>query len=215
MIEIARKPELHGNPSRIAESHLAAAMQTLPKNSAPFAVLRIALAPLREGSLRCESSLDPVLFQQAQQRLQTSIREHEMAALLPGGELLVLLCSVRSVIRTGAAADRLAGLLQQPFCVQGRRLAAVASIGVAIAPDDGNSPDMLARRAAIALRQARLAGRGVVQFFAHSMEEGHHRPLSLHERRERWLQQWQTAHPTYVQSPGLSLAASRTAIHLV
>lgn len=210
----ANHPTGFGEQNDAAATHLAAALASMPPDSSPYAVLRISLGFGRTGSFY-EDSTRQSLLAQSQLRLQTSIREHETAVLLPEGELLVLLCSVRSVIRAGAAADRLADLLQEPFCFQGQRIRLVASVGVALAPEDGKEASVLAHRAGVALRRAEAAGTGIVQFYDTAMESPSRQPQSLHARKALLFQNWQGSHPTQLNISGLSIAASSTGLHLV
>ena len=87
----------------------------------------------------------------------------------------------RRVRRRPAAAgdrgeiDRLAAAIleaiEQPFDVDGHHILPSTSIGIAIAPDDGDDLDTLLRNADLALYRAKGEGRGIYSFFEESLNE--------------------------------------------
>lgn len=150
---------------------LAQAMAGLPPDVAPSVVLHLGL----DNFHAVISTYGPVaaetLLLLAYQRLLQSVREHEAVVQLGGTEFAVLLHSVTSVLRAGRAADRLHRLLEQPFTLpDGRTVQVCACVGVALCPEDGTDARSLLHRASIALRHARAAGAGLIQFYEPAME---------------------------------------------
>jgi predicted signal transduction protein with EAL and GGDEF domain len=76
----------------------------------------------------------------------------------------------RGAGRTGTLARRLIETVSTIFEIQGHRIAIGASIGVAIAPDDGDQADLLLANADLALYRAKAAGRGAACFFEPGMD---------------------------------------------
>jgi diguanylate cyclase len=76
-------------------------------------------------------------------------------ARLGGDEFGILIPRVADRDAAAAAADRVLGALAAPFAVDGMTLYAVASIGVALAPDHGTDPAGLMRRADVAMYHAK------------------------------------------------------------
>jgi predicted signal transduction protein with EAL and GGDEF domain len=58
----------------------------------------------------------------------------------------------------------------EPFEVQGHQLVIGTSIGIAMAPADGNEPDQLLRNADMSLYRAKAEGRGTYHFFQPEMD---------------------------------------------
>src|SRR6202012_5046416 len=71
-------------------------------------------------------------------------------------------------------ASELAGevieTLLEPFEVHGHQVIIGTSIGIAMAPADGNEPDQLLRNADMALYRAKAQGRGAYHFFQPEMD---------------------------------------------
>src|SRR5579875_499714 len=178
---------------RRATERLAAAIAALPQGKAPFAVLRIGMDDFRVVNETMGYAIGDEVLELAEKRLQAAVREHEAVVRLPGDEFAVLLHSVESVIRAGAAADRLNDLLQRVYLVQGEIVNLSACVGIAMSPDDGAAAEMLLQRAGAALQCAKTAGTGMVQFFEPAMEENRRKrhALSLDLRKALLLQQFE------------------------
>jgi diguanylate cyclase (GGDEF)-like protein len=95
------------------------------------------------------------------------------AALLArfgGDEFALLLPIVDDIEEPSRLARRLLALFDQPFAVEEVQVTLGASIGIAIAPQDGTDPVELTRRADIALYRAKASGRGTFRFFEAEMD---------------------------------------------
>ncbi len=95
------------------------------------------------------------------------------AALLArfgGDEFALLLPVIDDREEPARLARRLLGLFDAPFAVEDAQVTLGASIGIAVAPQDGTDPEELIRRADIALYRAKSAGRGAFRFFETEMD---------------------------------------------
>lgn len=178
---------------RTATERLELAIAALPHRDAPFAVLRIGMDDFRIVNETMGHAIGDEVLELAERRLQAAVREHEIVVRLPGDEFAVLLHSVESVIRAGAAADRLNDLLQRVYLVQGEVVNVTACLGIALAPEDGEHAELLLQRSGAALQCAKAAGIGMVQFFEPSMEENRKKrhSLSLDLRKALLLHQFE------------------------
>jgi len=61
-------------------------------------------------------------------------------------------------------------LLEQPFKIDGRDITVTLSGGLAVAPDDGNLPEILLKNASLALNEILRAGKTGFQFFSPRLE---------------------------------------------
>src|SRR5207253_7105170 len=61
--------------------------------------------------------------------------------------------------------------ITEPICIEGNEFAPSTSIGIAIAPQDGEDGETLLRSADLALYRAKEAGRGTYAFFEESLNE--------------------------------------------
>jgi diguanylate cyclase (GGDEF)-like protein len=110
------------------------------------------------------------LLVEAGRRVQQAARGHFVARL--GGDEFVVLQSVGG---DRDAIDRLAREIlvgmAQPFSIDGNEFVPSTSIGIAIAPQDGEESGTLLRNADLALYRAKEAGRGTFAFFEESLNE--------------------------------------------
>jgi predicted signal transduction protein with EAL and GGDEF domain len=67
-------------------------------------------------------------------------------------------------------ASRIIDTLVEPFDIFGHQVVIGTSIGIAMAPADGNEPDQLLRNADMALYRAKAEGRGAYHFFQPEMD---------------------------------------------
>ena len=99
-------------------------------------------------------------------RLSTVIKPADMITRFGGDEFVVL--------QTGTDAEwlaqRLARTFKEPFEIDGHRIDIGASIGIAMAPNDGVDVDQLLKKADMALYAAKNGGGGNHRFFAMDME---------------------------------------------
>ena len=69
-----------------------------------------------------------------------------------------------------ALAARLVSVLNEPFEIDGHQVVAGASVGIALAPEDGDDPDRLLKAADLALYRAKAEGRGTFRAFEPEMD---------------------------------------------
>jgi diguanylate cyclase (GGDEF)-like protein len=103
------------------------------------------------------------------ERLKNSVDKHDTVARLGGDEFAII--HVPKEPPEGAAhlADRIMAAIDQPYDIEGQRLRLGCSIGIALAPEDGNDPDVLLSNADLALYRAKAEGRGVRRSFEPEM----------------------------------------------
>ncbi len=102
-------------------------------------------------------------------RLQLAVRGADTVARLGGDEFAIIQIGGRPTDATELAA-RIIDSISQAFDVHGHQVMIGTSIGIAIAPTDGNEPDQLLRNADMALYRAKSEGRGAYHFFQPEMD---------------------------------------------
>jgi diguanylate cyclase (GGDEF)-like protein len=124
---------------------------------------------------------DAVLIEVAR-RLRTHLREIDLVARLGGDEFVAVLPMLgelreRAAQNAQTAAEKLRAALAEPIVVRDEVFRLSASIGVALFPDDGGSPENLIKHADTAMYQAKTEGRNTIHFFQRNllaaMEERH------------------------------------------
>ena len=85
---------------------------------------------------------------------------------LGGDEFQVLIPGRSPRDRLAAVADRIIQILSEPYDIDGHRVMIGASVGIAMAPDDGVTSEAIVRNADLALYAAKDGGRGRHHFYA-------------------------------------------------
>jgi diguanylate cyclase (GGDEF)-like protein len=84
-----------------------------------------------------------LFLQEAALRMKGQLRPGDMLARMGGDEFGVMVASIRSRADLEEIAERLARSFDQPFAIDGYAVHGSASIGVAVYPQDGETPDTL------------------------------------------------------------------------
>ncbi len=106
---------------------------------------------------------------------------------LGGDEFVVVLPEVRDLNGAASAAQRICEALRAPVTLQGREIFPSGSIGIAMFPHDGDSPDDLLKHADAAMYEAKRAGRDGFRFYREVMNAEATRHLTLETRLRKAL----------------------------
>ncbi len=104
------------------------------------------------------------------ERLRIAAGEGATVARLSGDEFAIVETGLDHPEQAGAIAERLVGLVSEPYEVDGHHLVIGTSIGIAMAPSDGIDPDILLKNADMALYRAKADGRGTHRYFEPEMD---------------------------------------------
>jgi diguanylate cyclase (GGDEF)-like protein len=121
------------------------------------------------------------------QRLRAHIEPDMLLARLGGDEFALMVEGVIDLERIKALGARLQKALLQPCVISHQRLEVHASIGVGLAPYDGDSAAGLLKASDMALYAAKAAGRNTLRFFEAEMETAAHDRLELLEEMREGL----------------------------
>jgi len=94
----------------------------------------------------------------------------ETSARTGGDEFSVILLGANSVENALIVSDRLLQSIKQPFTLDGKDIHLTASIGISVAPGDGNDADTLFKHAVSAKDFAKKHGKNRYQFYSSEME---------------------------------------------
>ncbi|MDK2762350.1 MAG: EAL domain-containing protein, partial [Sphingopyxis sp.] len=119
------------------------------------------------------------LLKQVAERLLAIVGDKDMVSRLGGDEFQIILPDVEDRGKLGDMAADIIASLSQPYSVEGSRCIIGASVGVAIAPFDGQGSDDLVRNADLALYAAKGNGRGRFAFYSSDLHQAaaHRRAL--------------------------------------
>ena len=112
------------------------------------------------------------LLKQVAGRLQRGIGDAGLVGRLGGDEFKVVLPGIDNRESLSALASDLIASLSQPYFISGTVVTIGCSIGIAVAPQDGDGSETLIRNADLALYAAKADGRGVFRFYSNDMLAG-------------------------------------------
>jgi diguanylate cyclase (GGDEF)-like protein len=91
--------------------------------------------------------------------MATRLREADTIGRLGGDEFIVLLPVVSELADAALVADKLKAAMREPFVVGDTEVTVGVSVGIAVAPTDGQDAETLIRSADAAMYQAKHAAR--------------------------------------------------------
>jgi len=151
---------LTGLPNRsLLRGQLQAAIDAAHQQHRPLALLFLSLGHLAQINDTLGYASGDLLQQEVGRRLPAGLKEEEVVARVGDGEFAVLLPQGDADYATHCA-QRLGAMLHEPLAIEGLRLDARAAIGIAVCPGHGADPDVLLRRARVAMVEARRGGCG-------------------------------------------------------
>ena len=110
------------------------------------------------------------LLKTAAERLRSVTRVDDVVARLGGDEFVVVQTGVSSKDQAEDLASRLTSAVTAPMKFKEQSIIATVSVGVALAPEDGNDPERLLKSADLALYKAKADGRNCIRFFRPEMD---------------------------------------------
>ena len=164
---MARHDQLTGLPNRV---HFRDRVDAALGVGQPFAVLSIDLDDFRAVNETHGHPAGDEVLREAARRIAASVPQGTIIARLGGDEFAVALWPLAAADRAASLAEQLIAALSKPWRVCGQEMQLGASIGIAIAPGDGDSADTLVAHADLARDLARREGRGSFRFFEPGMD---------------------------------------------
>ncbi len=110
-----------------------------------------------------------VLLRQVAERLTAALDHNGFAARIGGDEFAIVLQNLEDSSSAAASCARLLAKIGEPYTIGGVEQLIGASIGIALIPEDGTSPDELLRLADLAMYEAKSSGRNCFCFFSPQM----------------------------------------------
>jgi diguanylate cyclase (GGDEF)-like protein len=168
---LALADTLTGLPNRRQfETRLNAAFAKVREDHRRFALMMVDLDRFKPvNDVFGHAVGDQVLIAFAK-RAAGLVGSDGMLARFGGDEFAILFGPIADVEEATRLARRLVAAVARPFEAAGTEVTLGASIGVAVAPQDGVASEELMRRADIALYRAKTSGRNHFRFFEAEMD---------------------------------------------
>jgi diguanylate cyclase (GGDEF)-like protein len=157
------------NRARLVEK-MDEAFAALPVRGGSFAVHFIDIDSFKEINDSLGHDGGDFVLKTVAERLRAATRPGDVVARLGGDEFVVIQSQVAGKEETEAFAGRLASALTAPVQFNENAIVSTVSIGVALAPADGNNPERLLKSADLALYKCKTDGRNCVRFFRPEMD---------------------------------------------
>lgn len=159
-------------------ARLSEALAWSRRSGEPVAVLAIDLDRFKFINDSLGHAVGDALLRSVAERLRENVRETDTVARMGGDEFAIVQVGVQQPRHASRLAERLVDALDAPHQLDGHDVQCSASIGIAVATDDGDDPASLVRYADTALYRAKADGRQTVRFFEEGMD------VELRARRE-------------------------------
>ncbi len=114
-------------------------------------------------------------------RLRGCLKEGDLIARLGGDEFAVIQTGIQSSAEVLSFVTRIYQAIRQPYHCLGHQLSTDASIGIALAPQDGTDLDQLVKNADLAMYGAKAEGRRTHRFFEPEMDASARARLSMEQ----------------------------------
>jgi diguanylate cyclase (GGDEF)-like protein len=168
---MARHDALTNLPNRtLFREELERALHMV-KRTDQLAVLCLDLDHFKKINDSLGHPVGDALLEQAAARLRTCVGPGDTVARLGGDEFaIVQFCNGCEPSAVPALASQIVEVVAAPYEIEGHQLVIGVSIGISLAPEDGDNPDELLKNADLALYRAKADGRGTYRFFEAGMD---------------------------------------------
>jgi diguanylate cyclase (GGDEF)-like protein len=168
---LAHHDALTGLANRVQlREHIATSLKHLGRGK-KLAVLCLDLDKFKDVNDTLGHSVGDSLLCAVSRRLRDIVRDSDLVSRTGGDEFSIVQSGVEPPAAASAAlAGRVVEALSVPFDLGDHHVVIGASVGVAIAPDDGHDVDQLLKNADMALYRAKDDGRGRFHFFESEMD---------------------------------------------
>ncbi|MBB4375314.1 diguanylate cyclase (GGDEF)-like protein [Bradyrhizobium sp. cir1] len=161
-----RQDPLTHLPNRFAFNEtLDAALKRLALSGEEFAVLLLDLDRFKEVNDKFGHPAGDEFLVQVAGRLQRCTRAAEHVARIGGDEFALVMANLARPEDALEIAERFVVAFDEPFQIEGRQIVGATSVGIVLAPRDGNMALDIMKNADAALYRAKKAGPGTVCFF--------------------------------------------------
>ena len=128
------------------------------------------------------------LLQQVAHRLKDCVRVEDTVARLGGDEFSIVLANLKSGDNIVDIARKILDSIERPFSINGHAAMVSTSIGIAVFPEDGTTPDLLIRNADAAMYQSKAAGRNTYHYYQPEMTQAAQRRLASEQALRRAIE---------------------------
>jgi len=168
----AHYDELTGLPNRASSNdRLRLLTANARDHGTQVALLFLDLDGLKQVNDRLGHDAGDQLLAEVAVRLRTCVRPEDFVARQGGDEFTIILAKQDKEHRAQQVANCALEAMARPFRINGETVHLTASLGVAIFPDDANTPEDLVKAADQAMYAAKSAGRNRFNRFTPAIQQ--------------------------------------------
>ncbi|MBY5388110.1 putative bifunctional diguanylate cyclase/phosphodiesterase [Rhizobium leguminosarum] len=167
---LAHHDPLTGLPNRIHFREQVDATLAERKPDEQIALVHLNLDRFKSINNTMGVSAGDKILQQVAERVRASAGSENTLARLASDEFAILQTGKQQPWNVTALAEQIRRELSEPFFHGEKQVELSVSMGIAIAPEDGEETDILLKNAGVALSHAKADGRKRERFFAGEME---------------------------------------------
>jgi diguanylate cyclase (GGDEF)-like protein len=130
------------------------------------AVVYIDLDSFKFVNTGLGSACGDQFLQETARRLAALVRDDDTVARIGSDEFVILLNGLENAARSVARLNALLAVVREPVVLDGKDVVVHCSVGVCFYPPDGDTPEILLRRANAAMHRAKESGKDNIQFYA-------------------------------------------------
>ncbi len=163
---------------------LSEAIIRMKRDNTHIAVVCLDIDKFKEINDATEHGGGDQVLREIGARIRGTLRERDIIARLGADEFAIALVDITNLGDVMAFMNRLVAALRLPFHVGGKEILITTSVGIALAPADGETASTVLRHATIALSRAKGDGGQRMCFFEESMDKALQRRRTVeHELR--------------------------------
>ena len=157
-------------PNRVTFYERVEAVLNHLRRSEAIAVLSLDLDRFKNVNDTLGHPIGDRLLQVAADRMRSCVRSEDLVARLGGDEFAIVQVPSAQPSDVTALATRLIEAVGAPYDLDGHQVMVGVSVGIAIAPGDGDVPEALMKNADLALYRAKADGGSTYRFFEAEMD---------------------------------------------
>jgi diguanylate cyclase (GGDEF)-like protein/PAS domain S-box-containing protein len=168
---MAQHDGLTGLPNRnLLRQHMDDILLHTRRSTEKVAVLVLGLDNFKAVNDTLGHAIGDKLLRGVAKRLRSTLREEDRLARLNSDEFAIVQSGLRRPEDAALLSRRLLQAIGEPYLLDGNSIVIGASIGIAMAPGDGDESEKLLKNADMALSRAKNELRGAFSFFESGMD---------------------------------------------
>ncbi len=168
--QISAYDQLTSLPNRNQlQSDLARKIRESGRDEITMAVLFFDIDHFKEINDLYGHESGDILLQEVARRIADVTRNYDLLARFGGDEFVMAMTKVTNKADVRYVAEKIIACFRPAFKLPNREVNIQASIGIAIYPEDGDTPSELLKNADAAMHRAKAEGRNCYQFYSAEM----------------------------------------------